>query len=249
MTSYAPVAVTGSAIPGQPAGDNFNGNGGVRREWWWRAGPVDSCCCCCSLRTGVALLALDSLITGCWLLFIMRTFYITFLGSSIETLQSQYVRACEGAAASTPDCLQLKKAIDQGVGAIDLYRHLPGMVNVQGAFCLVAGVVGLWAVFLRSRRAAKIFMLTWPAKFVLAVVGTIQFQRLYNEYGVETRFQGIIWLITIFFLLYYFKVSWSYYMKRVEYDNCVTHSSSGSRTVSPDRAYRGTPMPAMSTHV
>lgn len=78
--------------------------------------------------------------------------------------------------------------------------------TVSGAFCLVAGVVGLWAVFLRSRRAAKIFMLTWPAKFVLAVVGTIQFQRLYNEYGVETRFQGIIWLITIFFLLYYFKV-------------------------------------------
>ena len=46
--------------------------------------------------------------------------------------ETQYVRACEGAAASTPDCLQLKKAIDQGVGAIDLYRHLPAMVNVQG---------------------------------------------------------------------------------------------------------------------
>ena len=50
---------------------------------------------------GVALLALDSLITGCWLLFIMRTFYVTFLGSSIETLQSQ-VTPVQQARQRTP---------------------------------------------------------------------------------------------------------------------------------------------------
>lgn len=74
----------------------------------------------------------------------------------------------------------------------------------------MAGVIGFWAVFFRSRRAAKVFLLSWPVKFVLAVVGTIQIDSMSHKNGVEEEHKAWAYLLTMCFLLYYTKVRLHY---------------------------------------
>lgn len=67
-------------------------------------------------------------------------------------------------------------------------------------------MVGLWAVFFKSKEAAKLYMLSWPARFVLMVWGALQLRSLCIKYDVEQGPVGIVYLVTFIILLYYFKV-------------------------------------------
>lgn len=80
--------------------------------------------------------------------------------------------------------------------------------NVAGVVCCVASAVGLWAVFLRSNRAAKVYMLTWPTKYLVGVWTSLAYSTVRKKYGVEQGAGSIVvaWLINIFVLLYFFKV-------------------------------------------
>ena len=78
--------------------------------------------------------------------------------------------------------------------------------KLEAGFAVVAGAIGLWAVFFRSTRAAKVYMLSWPARSLLAVWGALDMRALYIKYDVDQSHVGLIYLITIFNVLYYFKV-------------------------------------------
>lgn len=49
-------------------------------------------------------------------------------------------------------------------------------------------------------------MLSWPPKIVLEVWTALEMRSLQNNYGVEQGTVGITWLVTLFILVYYFKV-------------------------------------------
>lgn len=77
-------------------------------------------------------------------------------------------------------------------------------------FSVVAGAVGLWAVYFRSKRAVTAYMLSWPAKFWLAVWGALDMRKLQIKYDVERGpTAAIMWLLHVVCLLYFFKACYS----------------------------------------
>lgn len=80
------------------------------------------------------------------------------------------------------------------------------LFEIEGVVSVVAGLIGVWAVFFQSRGAARVFTLSWPFKFALAVVATIWLQSVGGNDGVEQRANLLVWFATIFFFLYYTKV-------------------------------------------
>ncbi|CAN0037573.1 unnamed protein product, partial [Laminaria digitata] len=82
-----------------------------------------SCCCCCSLGTGVALMAVDALLSGIWTLFFSRAFYAAAFETTLDMLQKEYATSCEGAAATTLECEQLQESIEQTEGSLNVHTH------------------------------------------------------------------------------------------------------------------------------
>lgn len=76
-----------------------------------------------------------------------------------------------------------------------------------GFFCVVAGAVGLWAIFLRSKRAVRLYMLSWPAKLALGVLSALNMRSLQIKYDVARGpTAAIAWLLNLVFNVYFFKV-------------------------------------------
>ncbi|CAN0255699.1 unnamed protein product [Pylaiella littoralis] len=199
-----------------PAEDRFNGEGGVRKEWWWQAGPVDSCCCCCSLRAGVATLAMsDLLVKGIWGAFYSAAFSEFLVVTSITHLQAQYGALCAGDASKEPSCVQMVDVIVQAEHKADMLRDLPGIYYVAGYLSIVAGLIGLWAVFRSNALAAKMYMWTWPASFVLGAAANFMVISKQKQYGVDRQplAENIGMATSLFSFAYYLKVVWSYRQK------------------------------------
>ena len=78
--------------------------------------------------------------------------------------------------------------------------------ELEAVLSIVAGVFGIWAVLFKNTRAAKVYMLTWPAKILAMVWAALALHSLYATYDVEEGPVGIAYLVTLFCLLYYFKV-------------------------------------------
>lgn len=76
----------------------------------------------------------------------------------------------------------------------------------EALLSIVAGVFGIWGVLCKNTRAAKVFMLTWPAKILAMVWGALELRSLDATYDVKEGPLGIVYLITSFILLYNFKV-------------------------------------------
>lgn len=73
----------------------------------------------------------------------------------------------------------------------------------------MAGAVGLWAVSFHSARAAKAYMLWWPAGYLIGLFMTLQAKVNMRKFGVEVAADGSVFLWQAgrtFLLFYYFKV-------------------------------------------
>lgn len=80
-------------------------------------------------------------------------------------------------------------------------------LNLAGFICIVSGFVGLSAVFLRRRRAVKVYMLSWPVKFWLGVWVALGIRKMQVQYEVgQGSTTAIVWLLHATCLLYGFKV-------------------------------------------
>lgn len=229
---------------GQPAAVQSpvsGGGSGKRRTWWWQAGLLDSCCCCFSLRAGVALLAASDLLVGTGAILYVHTFYVSILQGLLATLQSKYFDLCYWAEASTLDCEELSDHMQLVKGQVGVYLRLPKSVYALGFICIVSGFVGLSAVFLRGRRAVKVYMLSWPVKFWLGMWVALCMRKLQVQYEVgQGSTTAILWLLHAICLLYGFKVSWSYYKKRLGHEEGAnTRASSGYAACDEEAVIEG----------
>eukprot|EP00904_Undaria_pinnatifida_P005231 jgi/Undpi1/1838/HiC_scaffold_12.g05225.m1 len=99
---------------------------------------------------------------------------------------------------------------------------------------------------LSTRRAAGVFTLTWPLLFVLKVFGMLEFAQVLEKYGMDQHASGLTMFAAGLLAIYNFKVSWSYYMKRVEHDHdCSSNRKAGSLEIG----LRGNPLLAVNTVV
>ncbi|CAM9986782.1 unnamed protein product, partial [Ectocarpus sp. 8 AP-2014] len=188
----------------------FNGEGGVRRQWWWQPGPVDSCCFCCSLRAGVGILAAKDLFyNGIWAAFYSRSDVEKMLRTAIAILQSAYDKDCKDAPVQTVDCLQLSHNIEQAEFQVELLDNLPVIVYVEAVIAMLAGAVGLFAVFKSNALSAKIYLWTWLPKFFVGLVGNYTVRAEMKQYGIDNGDgPGVVTgeLVGVVFLLYFVKV-------------------------------------------
>ncbi|CAM9249263.1 unnamed protein product [Ectocarpus sp. 12 AP-2014] len=203
---------------GEPIDEaRFNGEGGVRRQWWWQPGPVDSCCFCCSLRAGVGILAASDLFyNGIWAAFYSKGDVEKILQTSIAILQSVYDKDCKDAPVQTEDCLQLSHNIEQAEFNLELFDNLPVIVYVEAVIAMLAGAVGLFAVFKSNALSAKIYLWTWLPKFFVGVVARYTLRAEMKQYGIDNSDgPGVVIseLMSVVFLLYYVKVAWSFHQR------------------------------------
>ncbi|CAM9126125.1 unnamed protein product, partial [Ectocarpus sp. 6 AP-2014] len=195
----------------------FNGVGGVRKDWWWQPGPVDSCCFCCSLRAGVGILAANDLfLNGIWSTFYSRSHMEKMLHAAIEILQSVYDEDCKDAPVQTEDCLRLSHNIEQAEFQVELFDNLPVIVYVEAVIAMLAGAVGLFAVFKSNALSAKIYLWTWLPKFFVGLVARYTMCAVMKQYGIDNSDgPGVVigGLMGVVFLLYYVKVAWSFHQR------------------------------------
>lgn len=72
---------------------------------------------------------------------------------------------------------------------------------------MVAGAVGLWAIFHRSKPAVRWYMLSWPAKIVLGVLTAVNMRSLQMKHDVvRGPTTAIAWFLNVLFNIYFFKV-------------------------------------------
>lgn len=76
---------------------------------------------------------------------------------------------------------------------------------IEDFLSVVVGVVGLWTVFFRRKRAAKTYMLAWPARFLLAGWRGLELRPLHIKYDVQLGYLGMSYLL-FFIILYHFKL-------------------------------------------
>ncbi|CAM9881463.1 unnamed protein product [Ectocarpus sp. 4 AP-2014] len=195
----------------EPADEaRFNGEGGVRRQWWWQPGPVDSCCFCCSLRAGVGILAANDLFQrGIYTAFFSRGDVEKVLPTAIAILQSAYDKDCKDAPVQTEDCLQLSHKIEQMEFNLELFDNLPVIVYVEAVMSMLAGAVGLFAVFKSNALSAKIYLWTWLPRFFVGMVGGYMVRAEMKQYGIDNSDgPGVVIgeLVRVVSILYYVKV-------------------------------------------
>eukprot|EP00904_Undaria_pinnatifida_P005235 jgi/Undpi1/1841/HiC_scaffold_12.g05228.m1 len=231
-TSYAPVARSNSSMKGQPAAaedhfkgpkDSGGGSGVARTAWWWAAGPVDSCCFFCRLRIGMGLLAASNLIHGIFIIFFMDALQSSDVANRISALREEYLIACKFLdSKSLEHCKELNNTLDQMENGL---KQLVVIFVAQGMLCFVTSAVGLWAVLYNSPRAAKVYMLSWTAHFLCWAL--LSWSKTHADASpdgthVFTRTAHAL------FLVYYFKVSWSFYKLTMRDREKSAHDSSDS---------------------
>ncbi|CAM9824748.1 unnamed protein product [Scytosiphon promiscuus] len=208
-TAYVPV---GSEFEqGRPLGSRvrFNGEGGVRRAWWWEAGPVDSCCFCCSLAAGVTMLVLMDVVLGIFA-FYSLTAENEERDGMIVHLKDKYAQECEGVEEPPPDCATVSADLLQLTTTEDFYI----LMLLQGIISLLFGLIGLWSVITHNAFAAKVYLWSWPLRFLLRLVETImqRFRLRHYHMGFLWHLQVVGALFGTALLAYYAKVTWSYYL-------------------------------------
>eukprot|EP00904_Undaria_pinnatifida_P005234 jgi/Undpi1/1840/HiC_scaffold_12.g05227.m1 len=126
-------------------------------------------------------------------------------------------------------------------GAIQEQRNAPGDddSNGDGVGLLATSdvLVGIWITFFmldheinylkrlfkmlisqnKSTLPARMYMLSWPARFFLRVWRAVWWHSLQNKYGVPRQeSDGTFWIIKTCFLIYSFKVSWAYFKHQLD---------------------------------
>lgn len=94
---------------------------------------------------------------------------------------------------------------------VSMPNHLPPVsrlkpLKIFGYFDILAGVVGFWAVFFRSKRLSNVYMLTRPASFLLEVWTGQKLRSSSITYGTDLDSIGMMYSIGFFVALYDFKV-------------------------------------------
>ena len=92
---------------------------------------------------------------------------------------------------------------------LPLATSCPKPLEFEGLFYIIVGGVGLWAVSTCNPRAAKAFMLSFPAILLLKVLATVLIHLGTRKRNVEQDTGAMYWLIhalDLVLLAYYFKV-------------------------------------------
>ncbi|CAN0203649.1 unnamed protein product [Ascophyllum nodosum] len=157
-------------------------------KWWCQEGPVDNCCCCFPLRTGMVLLSLDNLLSGAMMFYVDK-----FTVRVVDQLRLVYDTTCinEDASKTCKDLSQMLRA---------------GFVSIFFSF------VGIGAAVTGKSRLAKIYMVFYPCLFMFNIAMLLV--RVAFAPSTITGEVQVAYIITIFFLVYYAKVSWSFFKRR-----------------------------------
>ncbi|CAB1104655.1 unnamed protein product [Ectocarpus sp. CCAP 1310/34] len=189
-----------------------------------------TCCFCCSLRAGVGILAANDLLhTGIWTAFYARGYVEKMLQTAIAIVQSLYDMDCKDAPVQTEDCLKRSHEIEQMEFQVELFENLPVIVYVEAVIAMIAGAVGLFAVFKSNALSAKIYLWTWLPRFFVGLVARYTMRAEMKQYGIDNNNEpGVVIneLVTAIFLLYYVKVTWSFH-QRLKARSGISSSTSG----------------------
>eukprot|EP00752_Nemacystus_decipiens_P006810 g6113.t1 len=200
---------------------------GAREEWWWQPGPVDACCCCgWSLRAGVGLLALSHLMLAA--LYSYCDTGRSFYHAMTVVIGKQYRKECEGVVPESFECRAVRENWVTFSNRLSFLQTYDVLFHVSETLSIVAGILGLWAVFRANALAAKMYLWSWlllsslgQTMYVLKVCSDYSNIENANAAAPPTASQlGHHWgaiiffrLVTLIWVVYCFKVIRSYHIR------------------------------------
>ncbi|CAN0353996.1 unnamed protein product [Ascophyllum nodosum] len=194
-------------------------------KWWCQEGPVDNCCCCFPLRTGMGLLSLDNLLSS------VMAFHIR--GSAIRVvkqLRLEYSSSCSKDDVAKM-CKELSQRINEKENEADFAISFLPVFCVMGFAVMFFSFVGIGAAVTGNSRLAKIYMVVYPFLFVFNIAMLVL--RVAVAPSTLTGEVQLVYIIGMFFIAYYAKVSWSFFKRRkvMEDRQLAINASSQGHTV------------------
>ncbi|CAM9940983.1 unnamed protein product [Scytosiphon promiscuus] len=125
----------------------------------------------------------------------------------LDTSEDMYASECEGArTVSDEHCAQLAENIGQLQEDVDNIS-VPPILYVRVALSMIAGGIGLWAFFGSNATAAKVYLYTWPLRYLGAILSTLV---SYGSAISKSPPLQLVEVLRLIIFLYYLKVVWSY---------------------------------------
>eukprot|EP00752_Nemacystus_decipiens_P002301 g2177.t1 len=178
----------------------------MRNGWWWQPGPVAGCCGCFTLRTGVYLLSLWNMMWGVNYVKVEH-WSIPFLVHSIQKHRDNYEQYCTGPIVKQDrECDALLRLMGRGESTLEFWQSWVPVYHAIGVFYILFSLVGWRAGYTNNPTFAKLFMIGFPATFMIGVC----------ESFVSPGDEGALNMVwSALTTMYFFKVAWSFYKRLV----------------------------------
>ncbi|CAN0075565.1 unnamed protein product, partial [Scytosiphon promiscuus] len=184
------------------ASEEERGLDAMRTRWWWQPGPVASCCGCFTIRTGVYLLSLWNMAYG--MAYVnYEKWYIPTLSQILQQTGAKYEEMCKGLVRKQErECDAGLKMIAEQETTLDFLQSMIPVYHVIGVVYVIFSLIGWRAGYTNNQTLAKLFLVSFPAAFMIDVC--VSFLAPRDVVPMPLITSALI-------AAYCFKVAWSFY--------------------------------------